>query len=243
MEYCKRCSEQPGFHSIRQVGHDNSKYRRPVIYASFIQTVNGGRTDGHIHLPYTLENAVRTMQPNRRGIGQITWLLDYSGFGIGDAVSRGSHKPLMMLLNNYPERLYRIVMINPPKIFGPFIRMLKPFIDDHTYKKMVVFNGTDDELRSTLAGVIEGDNDMVDWALEEVRQNRVRPYQRRRGTIEAQEEKKVDPRGWKSYEEILSPVDVSDGKLMWVDGHLPHRTLQDEEEAGGCFLVFSFPCI
>ena len=115
--------------------------------------------------------------------------------------------------------------------------MLKPFIDDHTYNKMVVFNGTDDELRSTLARVIEGDNDIVDWALEEVRQNRVRPLPTaQRNYFEAPRGKEShDPRGCKSYvKKYLSPVDVSDGRLMWVDGHLPHPNIADRmrEEAG-----------
>nr|CAH8863668.1 unnamed protein product [Trichobilharzia regenti] len=73
---CKNCHNQPGTHSLRQIGFD--EVGRPVIYASFCQAISHRNlsNDAVTHLIYTIENAVRSM---KSGITQWVFVIDCTG--------------------------------------------------------------------------------------------------------------------------------------------------------------------
>jgi hypothetical protein len=55
-----------------------------------------------------------------------------------------------MLSNHMPERLHRIVLLNPPRVFRMMLRSLKAFVDATTMAKLVPVTGNTDAIISTL---------------------------------------------------------------------------------------------
>lgn len=73
---CRWCHERPGFHTMRQVGFDESG--RPVIYSNFRQAATHRycAEDSITHVSYIIENAKLTMKP---GISTWVFVVDCSG--------------------------------------------------------------------------------------------------------------------------------------------------------------------
>ncbi|VDO63070.1 unnamed protein product [Schistosoma curassoni] len=70
---CKNCHNQPGTHSLRQIGFDEAG--RPIIYASFCQAISNRNmsNDAVTHLIYTIENAIKSM---KSGVTQWVFVID-----------------------------------------------------------------------------------------------------------------------------------------------------------------------
>lgn len=173
--HCPACEDPdtPGLHALRQVGFDDSG--RPVIYTCFRQCIGGGLRNGNEHLVYCIENAMRTC-PQRAG--KWIWLLDYAGFGVAHMSLNASREPIKTLSSYYPERLHRVIMLNPPAIFKPFIRMLKPFIDPKTYAKACIVRGKSDSIHAQLRDILGPKTDVVPWVIREMEANRRNPFPR-----------------------------------------------------------------
>ncbi|CAH8589776.1 unnamed protein product [Schistosoma intercalatum] len=73
---CKNCHNQPGTHSLRQIGFDEAG--RPIIYASFCQAISNRNmsNDAVTHLIYTIENAIKSM---KSGVTQWVFVIDCTG--------------------------------------------------------------------------------------------------------------------------------------------------------------------
>ncbi|CAH8621300.1 unnamed protein product [Schistosoma rodhaini] len=73
---CKNCHNQPGTHSLRQIGFDEAG--RPIIYASFSQAISNRNmsNDAITHLIYTIENAIKSM---KSGVTQWVFVIDCTG--------------------------------------------------------------------------------------------------------------------------------------------------------------------
>ncbi|CAH8585662.1 unnamed protein product [Dicrocoelium dendriticum] len=59
---CDQCHWNPGCHSLRQIGHDETG--RPVLYASFFPAHPSQRNSLNgalVHLIFVIENAIRSM--------------------------------------------------------------------------------------------------------------------------------------------------------------------------------------
>jgi hypothetical protein len=95
-------------------------------------------------LLFNMEQAIRVMP---KGVHQLVILIDFHGFQMSDAPSfRVTRETIHLLSVHYPERLGLAFMINAPMIFWAFWRMVSPFVDPITYKK-VQFIGKEDHVK------------------------------------------------------------------------------------------------
>mmetsp|Transcript_2331 Transcript_2331/g.4823 ORF Transcript_2331/g.4823 Transcript_2331/m.4823 type:complete len:183 (-) Transcript_2331:131-679(-) len=125
-------------------------------------------------LAYNMEKAVASMGPQEKGCfagavdkfqgeeqhnpdGQWLWILDLKHW------SRKSSPPMSvtketakMLTHHYPERLGDLFIINAPGIFRFFWKLMQPFVDERTRKKIHFTSG--DKMKELLLQYIEPEN-------------------------------------------------------------------------------------
>lgn len=86
-------------------------------------------------LIYDLEMASRIA--DRTGVGKMTWVLDFTGYGLKNAVPlRVSMQGNTILMNHYPERLGCAVCYHAPSLFTITWKAVSPFIDPVTKQKI-----------------------------------------------------------------------------------------------------------
>eukprot|EP00899_Mesostigma_viride_P024518 jgi/Mesvir1/5250/Mv15369-RA.1 len=92
--------------------------------------------DGQIKfLVYTLERTIHSLPP---GVSKMTWVVDYTGWTYSKSPPlKTARETLNILQNHYPERLHKAVAYQPPTIFSMFWKMVSPFVDPITHKKVV----------------------------------------------------------------------------------------------------------
>ncbi|KAK7358719.1 hypothetical protein VNO77_00657 [Canavalia gladiata] len=94
---------------------------------------------------YCLDKLCASMPPGQEkfvGIG------DLKGWGYANSDVRGYINALSILQDYYPERLGKLFIINAPYIFMTMWKMVYPFIDNKTKKKIVFVENK--KLKSTL---------------------------------------------------------------------------------------------
>lgn len=113
------------------------KEGRPLIY---MKPVNENTKDhlGNIkHLVYTMERAVACMDAKGQGNTKLSLVIDYGGYTSSHAPPmKTSKETLSILQNHYPERLQCAYCIRAPFVFYAFFKMVSPFIDPVTKKKI-----------------------------------------------------------------------------------------------------------
>ncbi|XP_020583035.1 random slug protein 5-like [Phalaenopsis equestris] len=109
------------------------KFGRPVlVMRPGFQNTNAVK--GQIkYLVYCMENAILNLGPDQE---QMVWLIDFQGWTKVSVSVKATRETANVLQGYYPERLAVGILYNPPKIFEPFWKMVKPFIEQKTYKKV-----------------------------------------------------------------------------------------------------------
>ncbi|KAG2303584.1 hypothetical protein Bca4012_062323 [Brassica carinata] len=109
------------------------KYGRPVLVMR-PSCQNTKSPKGQIRfLVYCMENAILNLPDHQ---DQMVWLIDFHGFNMSHISVKVSRETAHVLQEHYPERLGLAVLYNPPKIFEPFWKMVKPFLDPKTRNKV-----------------------------------------------------------------------------------------------------------
>jgi len=116
--------------------HGFDRCGRPVIWAF------AGRHDKNARdieetvklILYSLETAISTGEKN--GIEQVCFVFDLSGFGRKSMDYEVVKRLFLLLANYYPERLGQVLLLNAPKVFNVFWRVISPYIDPVTFKKI-----------------------------------------------------------------------------------------------------------
>ena len=62
-----------------------------------------------------------------------------------------------------PERLHKILMLNPPRIFQMLLKAVSPFVDNRTMDKLVPINGTPEEIARELEEKHNFQSETVSW--------------------------------------------------------------------------------
>ena len=98
--------------------------------------------DGQMKLlVYTIERCLAELPPDGSvppDQEKTVWCIDYKGWSLSNAPPmKTSLETLNILQNHYPERLKEAICYNPPRIFGVFWKMVSPFIDANTVKKVL----------------------------------------------------------------------------------------------------------
>eukprot|EP00753_Platysulcus_tardus_P007024 PLAT14780.2.p1 GENE.PLAT14780.2~~PLAT14780.2.p1 ORF type:complete len:314 (+),score=84.07 PLAT14780.2:28-942(+) len=128
---------------------------RPVVY---IQP--GARNPYDVEqrirfLVYVMEWCCRVCPPH---LGSFVWIMDFKMFG--QRVSSPENRQvaidsLRILQDNYPERLHRAVLVNPPWYFTPLKMVLWAFMSSETHAKIKIISGDTAALHSALGEWIE----------------------------------------------------------------------------------------
>ena len=93
---------------------------------------------------YILESAVRSMPEH--GDGKMNIIIDYQGWTLRNAPPlRTTKETISILQNQYPERLYKAYLYNPPGIFSVFFGMARPFLDPVTAAKINFIYSSNDK--------------------------------------------------------------------------------------------------
>lgn len=113
------------------------KEGHPLIY---MKPVNENTKDhkGNIkHLVYSMERAVACMDAKGQGNTKLSLVIDYGGYTSSHAPPmKTATETLSILQNHYPERLKCAYCIRAPFVFYAFFKMVSPFIDAVTKKKI-----------------------------------------------------------------------------------------------------------
>ncbi|KAM6589779.1 hypothetical protein CsatA_012384 [Cannabis sativa] len=129
-------------------GHD--KQGRPVVL------VFGGRHKQHNvddfkrFVVYVLEKICGRMP---RGHEKFVAIADVQGWGYANCDIRGYLAALSILQDCYPERLAKLFFVHVPYIFMTAWKMIYPFIDKNTKKKIVFVDNK--KLKGTLLNDID----------------------------------------------------------------------------------------
>lgn len=113
-----------------------------------ITVVFGGR---HYHnkiggfVVFTLDKISSRMPPGQE---KFVAIADIQGWGYSNSDMRGYLASLSILQDYYPERLGKMFVVHVPYIFMAAWKMVYPFIDEKTKKKIVFVENK--QLRSTL---------------------------------------------------------------------------------------------
>ncbi|KAF5735206.1 Sec14p-like phosphatidylinositol transfer family protein isoform 1 [Tripterygium wilfordii] len=95
---------------------------------------NTTSTEGQIrYLVYCMENAVMNTNPDQE---QMVWLIDFQQWTMSSISVKVTRETAHVLQDHYPERLGLAILYNPPKIFESFWKVVKPFLETKTYKKV-----------------------------------------------------------------------------------------------------------
>ncbi|KAK7114039.1 phosphatidylinositol transfer protein 3-like [Littorina saxatilis] len=166
---CSWCHNRPGFHSMRQVGHDEAG--RPVIYANFAQASTHKNTteDSVAHVTYLIENAKRTMTP---GVSTWVFVIDCTGMTLSSCNPKLGYGVTNSLSNHYPERLGQVVCLNHSPVFHGVWKAIKQFLHPQTAAKVKLVRSKSKmtDLFSRLFSA-----ELSHWLLEEIALNKQKP--------------------------------------------------------------------
>lgn len=101
--------------------------------------------DGNIkHLIYSIERAVACMDSMGQGQTKLCLIIDFDHYSASHAPPmKTSKETLTILQDHYPERLHCAYCIRPPFVFYAFFKMVSPFIDPVTKKKICMLRPND----------------------------------------------------------------------------------------------------
>ncbi|KAL3514089.1 hypothetical protein ACH5RR_026806 [Cinchona calisaya] len=106
------------------------------------------------YLVYCMENAIINLPENQE---QMVWLIDFHGFNLSHISVNVTKETAKVLQEHYPERLGIAVLYNPPKIFEPFWKMVKPFLEPKTANKVKFVYSEDCNTKKLLAELFDID--------------------------------------------------------------------------------------
>ncbi|CAM0871107.1 unnamed protein product [Alopecurus aequalis] len=158
----KRSAKPNGFISRDEVRGEIAKGRdhllgydrlgRPMVYLYGARhvPVRADFDDLKRYITYVLDKIC-----TRLPVGQekFVGVIDLKGWGYSNCDIRGYLAGLNILQNYYPERLGQVFLIHVPYVFMAAYKMVYPFIDERTRKKIVFV--ADRDLDATLHNVID----------------------------------------------------------------------------------------
>ncbi|KAL6850504.1 hypothetical protein ACP4OV_021131 [Aristida adscensionis] len=106
------------------------------------------------YLVYSLEKAIMNLTDNQE---KMVWLTDFQSWTLGSTPLKVTRETVNVLQDCYPERLGLAILYNPPRIFESFWKIVKPFLDHETRKKVKFVYSNDKESQKIMAEVFDMD--------------------------------------------------------------------------------------
>lgn len=138
-------------------GHDKENL---AILTIFARTVKGDNEDAFLYLIlYAMERATAITEFLSMGINEkLMVVLDFGSFKASLAPP-GTKGVALVLQHNYPERLRRLVILDPPLWMRTLYGIISPFLDPVTKKKFQVCSG-ERQKRKVMAEFVEPEQAM-----------------------------------------------------------------------------------
>jgi len=218
---CQWCTGVVGYHSMRQVGHDESG--RPVVYACFSQAATHRNTVADLtsHVVALIESAKASI--TRPGASAWVFVIDCSGMTLSACNPRLGRGVMDVMARHYPERLGMVVCLNHSPLFTTVWRTMRGLLTPTTASKvrMVTSDAKAAELFATFFP-----EDLAQWLTMEVTLNRRSPLpQSQKEFWNAPEAPGAhDPRGCPSYiRDFVAPFSPGLAAAAAAGGrHIPH---------------------
>ncbi|URE22303.1 CRAL TRIO domain containing protein [Musa troglodytarum] len=99
--------------------------------------------------------AVLVMRPGFQE--QMVWLIDFQGWTMGSVSIKVTRETAHILQDYYPERLALGILYNPPRIFESFWKVVRPFLEHKTYKKVKFVYSDNTESQKIMTDLFEMD--------------------------------------------------------------------------------------
>ncbi|CAD5184474.1 unnamed protein product [Musa acuminata subsp. malaccensis] len=106
------------------------------------------------YLVYCMENAILNLAADQE---QMVWLIDFQGWTMASTSVQATRETARVLQDYYPERLALGILYNPPRIFESFSKVVKPFVDQKTYKKVKFVYSDDAESQKIMTDLFDID--------------------------------------------------------------------------------------
>ena len=120
--------------------------------------------DGNLkNLVYNLERCVASMKKanGSESKEKLVLLIDFAGYStLNSPPMKTSRATLSILQNHYPERLHAAYCIRAPWLFNAFFKLISPFIDPVTAKKINFLSGSVEEIGTQLTSESGANIDM-----------------------------------------------------------------------------------
>ncbi|CAM8950904.1 unnamed protein product [Rhodiola kirilowii] len=130
-------------------GHD--KQGRPITFVYAARHFPTNVEEFKRYVTYSLDKIISRMPSGQE---KFISLADIGGWGYSNSDIRGYLAALSILQDCYPERLAKMYIINAPYIFMTVWKVIYPFIDNKT-KKKIVFVEKKKELSTLLEDIDE----------------------------------------------------------------------------------------
>jgi hypothetical protein len=129
--------------SGKTVRHGFDKDGCPVIYITPARENSTDYAKNMKLLIHTFERAIESMPV---GVEQMTWVLDFNGYTTKNAPPLSVCKDTISILSNhYPERLKAAIIVDPPKAFKLFYKIIRPVIPPVTKEKVFFAKGDEEK--------------------------------------------------------------------------------------------------
>ncbi|RZS22161.1 hypothetical protein BHM03_00054903, partial [Ensete ventricosum] len=112
---------------------------------------------GKLYRANYLDKYGRTVLVMRPGF-QMIWLIDFQGWTMASITLKVTRETAHVLQNYYPERLALGILYNPPRIFESFWKVVKPFLDQKTYKKVKFVYSDDTDSQKIMTDLFDINN-------------------------------------------------------------------------------------
>ncbi|KAF7022261.1 hypothetical protein CFC21_035066 [Triticum aestivum] len=106
------------------------------------------------YLVYSLEKAIMNLTDDQE---KMVWMIDFQGWTMGSTPLKVTRETVSVLQDCYPERLGLAILYNPPRLFESFYKIVKPFLDHETSKKVKFVYSNDKESQKIMAEVFDMD--------------------------------------------------------------------------------------
>ncbi|PWA42999.1 CRAL-TRIO lipid binding domain-containing protein [Artemisia annua] len=153
-EYTRFCSDQSISRYLRARSWNTIKAEK-MLEASLIWRMN--YKPAEIRWEHVAEEAATGkiyrssfMDKHGRKQEQMVWLIDFSGFSMSNISIKSTKETAHILQDHYPERLGLAILYNPPKLFEPFWKVVKPFLEPKTANKVKFVYSDDANTKSIM---------------------------------------------------------------------------------------------
>lgn len=96
-----------------------------------------------------------------KAVETVTYIFDFDGFALSTLASKAVIDYLTNLMcifeDNYPERLHKAFVINAPRYFPLFWKIIRPFLSDLTARKLALFGRDEQAWKKALLDEIDAD--------------------------------------------------------------------------------------